>query len=137
MCIVYAGGASLGKVLGLAHFGVNHETLFPGGRSSLPHAHSKDKEFVFVVEGRPSLWIDGHLIELDQGDAVAFPAGTGIAHSFINNSRAPVKLLIVGEHSADDRLCYPVNPEVRHPRPWKDPPTRPLGPHDGRSEPRR
>ena len=126
--------APLGKALGLVHFGVNHETIFPGGRSSLPHAHREDEEFVFVVEGRPSLWIDGHLVQLDQGDAVAFPAGTGIAHSFINNSAAPVKLLIVGEHSVDDRLTYPVNPEVRHPRPWKDAPARPLGPHDGRSD---
>jgi len=123
--------APLGRALGLVHFGVNHETIFPGGRSSLPHAHSEDEEFVFVVEGRPSLWIDGHLVDLSEGDAVAFPAGTGIAHSFVNNSDAPVKLLIVGEHGADDRVTYPVNPEVRHPRPWKDAPTGSLGPHDG------
>ena len=127
-------GARLGKELGLAKFGVNHETIFPGGRSSLPHAHSEDEEFVFVVEGQPSLWIDGRLTELDKGDAVAFPAGTGIAHCFINNSDAPVKLLIVGEHSIKDRVTYPVNPEVRPPRPWKDAPTRPLGPHAGRPE---
>ena len=124
--------APLGKALGLVHFGVNHETIFPGGRSSLPHAHSNDEEFVLVMEGRPSLWIDGQLSELDEGDAVAFPSGTGIAHSFLNNSDAPVKLLIVGEHSAEDRLHYPVNPEVRHPRPWTDAPKRSLGPHDGR-----
>jgi uncharacterized cupin superfamily protein len=124
--------APLGRALGLEHFGVNHETIFPGGRSSLPHAHSDDEEFVFVSEGRPSLWIDGHLFELAAGDSVAFPAGTGIAHSFINDSDAPVKLLILGEHSSEDRLSYPVNPEVRHPRPWKDAPARALGPHDGR-----
>jgi len=47
--------------------GVNHETIFPGGRSSLPHAHSEDEEFVFVIEGRPSLWIDGELRELAAG----------------------------------------------------------------------
>ena len=123
--------APLGKALGLAHFGVHHETIFPGGRSSVPHAHSKDEEFVYVVEGRPSLWIDGHLTELDEGDAVAFPAGTGIAHSFLNNSDAPIKLLIVGEHHADDRATYPVNPERRLTRPWEDAPARELGPHDG------
>ena len=123
--------AAFGKALGLAHIGVNHETVFPGGQSSRPHAHSKDEEFVFVVEGQPSLWIDGHLIELDEGDAVAFPAGTGIAHCFINNSDASIKLLIVGEHWPDDRVIYPVNPEIRHPRPWANAPTRALGPHDG------
>jgi hypothetical protein len=45
-----------------------------------------------------------------------------------------VKLLIVGGHSTTDRLTYPVNLEVRHPRPWKDAPARSLGPHDGRPD---
>ena len=125
----------LGRELGLEHFGVNHETIHPGGRSSMPHAHSHDEEFVFVVEGRPSVWIDGYITELQQGDAVAFPAGTGIAHTFINNSDAPMKLLIVGEHSTDDAVTYPVNPERSHSRPWLDPPERELGPHDGRPDP--
>ena len=128
--------AALGKDLGLVNFGVNHETIIPGGQSSKPHAHSLDEEFVYVVEGRPSLWIDGDIVELEQGDSVAFPAGTGIAHSFLNNSDAPIKLLIVGEHHADDRVVYPVNPEIRHTRPWTDAPTRSLGPHDGRANKR-
>ncbi|MBW2245448.1 MAG: cupin domain-containing protein, partial [Deltaproteobacteria bacterium] len=58
---------SVWQALGLVKLGVNHETIFPGGRSSLPHAHSEDEEFVFVIEGRPSLWIDGELRELAAG----------------------------------------------------------------------
>lgn len=123
--------AALGRELGLERIGVNHETIFPGASSSMPHCHSRDEEFVFVVRGRPSLWIDGHVSELAAGDAVAFPAGTGIAHTFINDSDEPIELLIVGEHSPDDRVHYPVNPERRHPRPWTDAPRRPLGPHQG------
>ena len=126
--------AGLGRKLGLERIGVNHETLFPGASSSIPHCHSSDEEFVFVVRGSPSLWIDGHLSELAAGDAVAFPAGTGIAHTLLNNTSDPVELLIVGEHSADDRVHYPINPEVErnHPRPWSDAPKRPLGSHDGK-----
>ena len=127
--------AALGRQLGLERIGVNHETIFPGGRSSMPHAHSADEEFVFVVSGRPSLWIDGDLTELSAGDSVAFPAGTGIAHTFINNSIEPIELLIVGEHTPEDRVHYPVNPERVHPRPWKDAPRRPLGTHDGTADP--
>ena len=123
--------ARLGASLGLARIGVNHEVLPPGGRSSKPHAHRDDEEFVFVVEGTPTLWIDGETRKLAAGDAVAFPAGTGIAHTFLNESGAPVSLLIVGEHSPDDRVAYPVNPEMKHPRPWSDAPRRPLGPHPG------
>jgi uncharacterized cupin superfamily protein len=127
--------AALGSQLGLERIGVNHETIFPGGRSSMPHAHSTDEEFVLVLAGRASLWIDGHLTDLSVGDAIAFPAGTGIAHTFINNSSEPIELLIVGEHNPEDRVHYPVNPERVHPRPWNDAPRRPLGPHDGNADP--
>ena len=126
--------AALGRELGLERIGVNHETILPGTGSSMPHCHSTDEEFVFVVRGRPSLWIDGHLSVLAAGDAVAFPAGTGIAHTFINNTDEPIELLIVGEHSPDDRVHYPVNPERLHPRPWNDAPPRPLGPHNGKAD---
>ena len=126
-----ASAAALGQALGLQRLGVNIETLPPGGRSALPHAHSDDEEFVFVVRGTPDLWIDGHLHRLRPGDAAAFPAGTGIAHCLINNTREEVQFLVVGERHPGDRLVYPVNPEVRHPRPWNDAPRRELGPHDG------
>ena len=126
--------AALGSKLGLTRLGVNHETIFPGGRSSKPHAHSEEEEFVLVLEGQPTLWIDGEVFELAEGDAVAFPAGTGIAHTFINNSEAAIKLLIVGERSATDQVRYPVDPDAPHPRPWKDAPTRTLGPHNGRAD---
>ena len=125
--------AALGQKLGLERIGVNHETIFPGTRSSVPHCHSTDEEFVFVVKGRPSLWLDGHIHELVAGDAVAFPAGTGMAHTFLNNSDEPIELLIVGEHSSEDKVSYPLHPEIEnlHPRAWKDAPSRPLGPHNG------
>ena len=126
--------ARLGRKLGLVRIGVNHETIFPGGRSSVPHAHSKDEEFVYVLQGRPTLWLDGEVTELAPGDAVAFPAGTGAGHSFLNNSGSAVKLLIVGEHSEKDQVAYPLNPEQSHPRPWSSAPRRPLGPHDGKTD---
>ncbi len=127
--------AALGQALGLQRLGANVETLPPGGCSALPHAHSRDEEFVFVVEGEPDLWLDGDLHRLRPGDAAAFPAGTGIAHCLINNTGEPVRFLVVGEQDPDDRVAYPVNPEVRHPRPWRDAPRRALGPHDGKPDP--
>ena len=111
-----ASAAALGRDLGLARLGVNHETLPPGCRSSMPHAHSHEEELVFVVEGCPDLWIDGVLHRLRPGDAAAFPAGTGIAHCLIN---------------ASDSVIFPVNPERKPHRPWADAPHRPLGGHDG------
>ena len=44
----------LGEVFGLTHFGVNLTRLAPGAVSALRHAHTKQDEFVYVLEGHPS-----------------------------------------------------------------------------------
>ena len=88
-------------------------------------------------KGTPDVWLDGRLHRLRPGDAVGFPAGTGIAHTFINNCESEARLLVVGEAWKDEnRIVYPVNPErrPRHDDWWEDAPARPLGPHDGRPE---
>ena len=88
-----------------------------------------------MIEGAPDVWIDGELFRLAPGDGVGFPAGTGIAHSFLNNTDEPVRLLVVGEANKDEnRIVYPVNRELRAHRIdwWDDAPVRSLGPHDGK-----
>lgn len=130
-----AVGAPLARALGLTRIGIHHERLPPGRRTSYPHAESAEEEFVFVIEGSPDVWIDGHLHALKPGDAVAFPAGTGICHTFLNNTEDEVRLLVVGEaNKPENRIRYPLNPDheaTREDR-WRDAPVRPLGPHDGR-----
>jgi uncharacterized cupin superfamily protein len=132
-------GSPVGRAGGLTRIGVHYEVAPPGSRSSFPHAESDEDEFVLVLKGRPDVWIDGELFELHEGDCVAFPAGTGIAHSFLNNSDEDMHLLIVGEASkAGNRVWYPLNPErmvefARRGRAWTDAPTRALGAHDGKA----
>jgi uncharacterized cupin superfamily protein len=129
--------APFGQRLGLRRLGINLETIPPGCRSAEPHAHERDEEFVYVIEGRPDAWIDGDLHELGPGDGMAFPAGTGIAHCLLNNTGASVRLLIIGERHPEDRVAYPLNPERRDaPNNWSDVPARPLGKHDGRAKQR-
>ena len=79
-------GAPFGRHFGLKRLGIHHERLLPGRRTSYPHAESAEEEFVYVIEGTPDVWLDGTLHRLKPGDAVGFPAGTGICHSFLNNS---------------------------------------------------
>jgi uncharacterized cupin superfamily protein len=127
-------GAPLGRALGLTKIGIHHERLLPGRRTSYPHAESAEEEFVYVLEGTPDAWIDGHLHRLAPGDAVAFPAGTGICHTFLNNTADEVRLLVVGEATkAENRIRYPLNEAYEATRTdrWADAPARPLGPHDG------
>lgn len=127
-------GAPLGRRLGLQRIGVHHERLPPGRRTSYPHAESAEEEFVYVLEGNPDVWIDGILYGLVPGDAVAFPAGTGICHSFLNNTAAEVRLLVVGERPKNEnRVHYPLNREHERTRTdkWTDVTPRKLGGHDG------
>jgi uncharacterized cupin superfamily protein len=127
-------GAPLGRALGLTRIGIHHERLAPGRRTSYPHAESSEDEFVFVLEGRPDAWIDGHLHALKPGDSVAFPAGTGICHTFLNNTAEEVRLLVIGEANKDEnQIRYPLNPVHQATREdqWTEAPVHPLGPHDG------
>ena len=128
-------GAPLARALGLKQIGIHHERLLPGRRTSYPHAESMEEEFVFVLEGEPDAWIDGHLHRLSAGDAVGFPAGTGLCHTFLNNTSREVRLLVVGEAArADNKVYYPCNPELMALRKdwWHDVPHRPKGPHHGK-----
>lgn len=127
-------GAALGRRFGLTRLGIHHERLPPGRRTSYPHAESDEQEFAFVLAGTPDLWLDGELHRLAPGDSVGFPAGTGQAHAFINDTDVEVRLLVVGEASRrTNRVVYPLNPERREAIEdwWDDAPARTLGPHDG------
>ncbi|HEY1997867.1 cupin domain-containing protein [Paraburkholderia sp.] len=128
-------GAPLASKLGLTRIGIHHVRLLPGRRTSYPHAESAEEEFAFVIEGTPDVWIDGNLHPLKPGDSVAFPAGTGICHTFINNSNAEVRLMVIGEPAKpENRIRYPMNETYEATRPdrWLDWPARPMGPHDGK-----
>jgi len=133
-------GAPVGKMLGLIKMGIHIEILPAGRRTSYPHAEKLEEEFAFVIEGNPDVWIDGQLYRLNPGDFVAFPAGTGISHTFINNSDSEVKLMVGGESTRpDNQIFYPLNPKMNELKKlknqyWEDVPRRPLGPHDAKSQ---
>jgi uncharacterized cupin superfamily protein len=123
------------RALGLTRIGIHHQVLPPGRRTSYPHAESDEEEFVYVLSGHPSLWLNGELHELSPGDGVGFPPGTGIAHTFMNNTGEAVALLVVGETPKPcNKVFYPCNPDLAHTRKdwWPDPPHHDMGPHDGR-----
>ena len=131
-------GSPFSRELGLTQIGVHHELLPPGRRTSFPHAEETDEEFVFVIEGNPDLWLDGRLYRLSPGFGVAFRAGTGIAHTFINNTKFIARLLVVGSPTIPrSRTYYPLNPEIKDLRPsrwWSCPFPPELGPHNGLPE---
>jgi uncharacterized cupin superfamily protein len=97
----------LGDPFGLTNFGVNHTRLAPGAQSALRHAHSRQDELVYVLEGRPTLITDAGETQLAPGMCVGFKAGTGNAHHLINRTDAEVVLLEVGDRTRGDEVTYP------------------------------
>ena len=97
----------LGDLFGLTNFGVNLTRLAPGGQSALRHAHGKQDEFVYLLEGEAVLITDAGETALTAGMCAGFKAGTGDAHHLVNRSEKDVVFLEVGDRSAGDTVVYP------------------------------
>lgn len=97
---------TLGDVFGLKNFGVNLTRLAPGGESSLLHRHSKQDEFIYILEGTPTLITDAGETKLSPGMCAGFPA-QGPAHQLVNRSDAMVVYLEVGDRTPGDEGSYP------------------------------
>ena len=97
----------LGAHAGLADFGVVLTRIEPGGQSSQRHAHAVQDEFVWVLEGRPTLVSDAGEQVLEPGMCAGFPKGTGDGHHLVNRSETDVLLLVVGDRTPGDEVLYP------------------------------
>ena len=97
----------LGDVFGLSNFGVNLTRLAPGAVSALRHAHSRQDEFVYILEGRPTLVTDEGRTALEPGMCAGFKAGTGNGHHLINETLQDVVYLEVGDRTPGDEGTYP------------------------------
>ena len=77
-----------------------------GRRVGLLHRHSKHDEFVYVLEGEPTLVTDTGEILLFPGTCAGFPA-RGIAHQLVNRTNKDVVYLEIGDRTPGDEGSYP------------------------------
>ncbi len=96
----------LGNFFGLKNFGVNLTQLAPGGESSIMHKHTVQDEFVFILEGTPTLVTEHGEQLMAPGMCVGFPAN-GVGHHLINNSAETVLYLEIGDRTPGDEGHYP------------------------------
>lgn len=96
----------LGELFGLKNFGVNLTKLAPGGESALLHRHSKQDEFIYILEGEPTLVTDKGEMPLHPGMCAGFPAA-GFAHHLVNRTDSDVIYLEIGDRTAGDEVRYP------------------------------
>ena len=97
----------LGEFFGLKNFGVNLTRLAPEAISSLRHAHTKQDEFVYIVQGNPTLRTNEGSLRLSPGMCVGFPCGTGNAHHLHNETAEDVLYLEIGDRTSGDDVSYP------------------------------
>ena len=98
---------ALGDALGLTNYGVNLVELPPGARSSMRHWHSRQDEFVYVLEGELVLITDRGEQVLRAGMAAGYPAGDEDGHQMVNRGQALARYLEVGDRTPGDAVVYP------------------------------
>lgn len=99
--------SKLGDAFGLKNFGVNLTTLAPGAMSALRHWHTRQDEFVYILDGEAVLVTDAGEQVLRPGMVAGFPAGRQDGHHLINRSDRDVVYLEVGDRLPGDEADYP------------------------------
>ncbi len=78
----------------------------PGRESFVPHSHTAQEEFVFILEGSGEMEIDGERVAVGPGDYVGFPID-GAVHQLYNTSDADLVYLMGGERTPTDMARFP------------------------------
>lgn len=97
----------LGDLFGLTSFGVNLTRLHPGALSALRHAHGRQDEFIYILEGNAVLVTNAGETPLTPGMCAGFKGGTGDAHQLQNRGDQDVVYLEMGDRNAGDSVVYP------------------------------
>jgi len=97
----------LGDLFGLTNFGVNLTRLAPNAVSALRHAHTKQDEFVYILQGQPTLHTDEGQTQLSPGMCAGFKAGRDNGHRLVNETTEEIVYLEVGDRTPGDEGSYP------------------------------
>ena len=97
----------LGDLFGLTNFGVNLTRLAPKAVSALRHSHTKQDEFIYILQGNPVLHTNEGRTQLSPGMYAGFKAGTGNGHRLVNESTEEVVYLEAGDRTPGDEGSYP------------------------------
>src|SRR3712207_5735592 len=77
------------------------------GNWGIYHFHHGSEELMVVLRGRPTLRPEGGNRQLEEGEAVHFPAGPDGAHGVSNETDEPVRLLMASTLQSPEVVEYP------------------------------
>jgi uncharacterized cupin superfamily protein len=97
----------LSEQTGLKRLPVNLLRLPPGKESWIPHAHSVEEEYVFILSGEGTVTLDGEVTSIGAGDFLGFPTD-GVVHHLTNtHSRDDLVYLTGGERAPVEVATMP------------------------------
>ncbi|HYD69223.1 cupin domain-containing protein [Azospirillum sp.] len=105
-CVAGRSKVKLGDQFGLTNFGVNITRLEPGASSALRHWHTRQDEFVYMLEGELVLITDAGEHVLKPGMCAGFPAGVANGHHLVNRTDRTAVYLEVGDRTKGDDAFY-------------------------------
>jgi uncharacterized cupin superfamily protein len=91
----------IGEHAGLRRIGVNLDVVRPGERSTKFHWHHEEEECFLVLSGTGLLQVGDRTFRVGAGDFFAKAEGPEVAHQFVNDGDADLRILTVGEHRGD------------------------------------
>jgi uncharacterized cupin superfamily protein len=83
------------------------EKIGPCDADAFSAGHALQDEFIYVLEGMPTLVTDAGETPLAPGLCAGFRAGSGDAHQLANRSDADVLYLEIGDRTPGDSASYP------------------------------
>jgi uncharacterized cupin superfamily protein len=99
--------AEVGFAIGARKLGYRVSTLYPGQRFCPLHAHAREEELFFVIDGEPSVRMAAGTLRCRKGDFVALPVGDTGTHQLLNESGAPATVMLLARNEAFEACYYP------------------------------
>jgi uncharacterized cupin superfamily protein len=107
-----AHDAEVGWHIGARHLGYRMVRLPAGARFCPMHAHDREEELFYVIEGVPTVRTPRGNLTLRAGDFMAFPVGDRGTHQLCNESDSDAVILLLGEALEDETVYYPDSRKV-------------------------
>jgi uncharacterized cupin superfamily protein/glyoxylase-like metal-dependent hydrolase (beta-lactamase superfamily II) len=104
--------AEIGELIGARRLGYQTVRVAPGARFCPMHAHDKEEELFYVIEGTPTVSTPRGDLRLRPGDFMAFPVGDRGAHQLRNDTSEGVLVLLLGNDDLDEVVYYPDSRKV-------------------------
>lgn len=92
--------------------GVSYDELPPRKQSVPFHYHLLEEEHIIALEGEATLRLGERRFRIKAGDYVGFPAGQRSGHCLINETDAPFRYILIGNHEPNEVCVYPDSHKV-------------------------